>query len=132
MGAASSLLAKLPDAGLFLVTTVLAVYFTSLNYPAILAFLKRQQEQHHREEDHAAHAQEAEAQVHGQQGGDGGQVRLPRQKAGLQQGVDDQSDGVEGQQGQALLHVSHEEAPQSPGEQPVPGRGGDPPVEVAG
>lgn len=42
MGAASSLLAKLPDAGLFLVTTVLAVYFTSLNYPAILAFLKRQ------------------------------------------------------------------------------------------
>lgn len=42
MGAASSLLAKLPDAGLFLVTSVLAVYFTSLNYPAILAFLKRQ------------------------------------------------------------------------------------------
>ncbi len=42
MGAASSLLASLPDAGLFLVTTVLAVYFTSLSYPAILAFLKRQ------------------------------------------------------------------------------------------
>ena len=34
MGAASSLLAKLPDAGLFLVTSVLAVYFTSLNYAA--------------------------------------------------------------------------------------------------
>ena len=42
MGAASSLLAALPDAGLFLMTTVLAVYFTSLSYPAILAFLKRQ------------------------------------------------------------------------------------------
>ena len=42
MGAASSLLAKLPDAGLFLVTTVLAVYFTSLSYPAILSFLKKQ------------------------------------------------------------------------------------------
>jgi len=42
MGMASTLLAKLPDAGLFLVTTVLAVYFTSLSYPAILAFLKRQ------------------------------------------------------------------------------------------
>ncbi|MBD5168558.1 MAG: sporulation integral membrane protein YtvI [Oscillibacter sp.] len=42
MGAASSLLSALPDVGLFLVTTVLAVYFTSLSYPAILAFLKRQ------------------------------------------------------------------------------------------
>lgn len=42
MGAASSLLGAMPDAGLFLVTTVLAVYFTSLSYPAILAFLKRQ------------------------------------------------------------------------------------------
>ena len=42
MGAASSLLTALPGAGLFLVTTVLAMYFTSLSYPAILAFLKRQ------------------------------------------------------------------------------------------
>ena len=42
MGTASSVLAALPDAGLFLITTVLAVYFTSLSYPAILAFLKRQ------------------------------------------------------------------------------------------
>ncbi len=42
MSAASSMLSALPDAGLFLVTTILAVYFTSLNYPAILAFLKRQ------------------------------------------------------------------------------------------
>ena len=42
MGTASRLLAALPDVGLFLVTTVLAVYFTSLSYPAILAFLKRQ------------------------------------------------------------------------------------------
>lgn len=42
MGMASSLLAALPDVGLFLVTTVLAVYFTSFSYPAILAFLKRQ------------------------------------------------------------------------------------------
>ena len=42
MGAASSLLSALPDAGLFLVTTVRAVYFTSLSYPSILAFLKRQ------------------------------------------------------------------------------------------
>lgn len=42
MGSASSALAALPDLGLFLVTTVLAVYFTSLSYPAILAFLKRQ------------------------------------------------------------------------------------------
>lgn len=42
MSGASSLLSALPDAGLFLITTVLAVYFTSLSYPAILAFLKRQ------------------------------------------------------------------------------------------
>ena len=42
MGAASSVLAALPDTGLFLMTTVLAMYFTSLSYPAILAFLKRQ------------------------------------------------------------------------------------------
>lgn len=42
MGAASSLLTALPGAGLFLVTTVLAMYFTSLSYPSILAFLKRQ------------------------------------------------------------------------------------------
>lgn len=42
MGAVSSLLAALPGIGLFLVTTVLAVYFTSLSYPAILSFLKRQ------------------------------------------------------------------------------------------
>lgn len=42
MGAVSGLLAALPEVGLFLVTTVLAVYFTSLSYPSILAFLKRQ------------------------------------------------------------------------------------------
>ncbi len=42
MEAASALLSALPGAGLFLVTTVLAVYFTSLSYPAILGFLKRQ------------------------------------------------------------------------------------------
>ena len=42
MSTASSILASLPDVGLFLATTVLAVYFTSLSYPAILAFLKRQ------------------------------------------------------------------------------------------
>ena len=42
MGVASSLLGALPDAGLFLATTVLAVYFTSLSYPSILSFLKRQ------------------------------------------------------------------------------------------
>ena len=42
MGAASALLAKLPDVGLFLVTTVLAVCFTGARYPAILSFLKRQ------------------------------------------------------------------------------------------
>lgn len=42
MGTASSLLGAMPDAGLFLVTTVLAVYFTSLSYPSILSFLKRQ------------------------------------------------------------------------------------------
>ncbi len=42
MRAASSLLSSLPDAGLFLMTTLLAVYFTSLSYPSILAFLKRQ------------------------------------------------------------------------------------------
>ena len=38
----SSLMSHLPDAGLFLVTTVLAIYFTSLSYPAILSFLKEQ------------------------------------------------------------------------------------------
>lgn len=42
MGAASGLVAALPNLGLFLVTTILAVYFTSVSYPAILAFLKRQ------------------------------------------------------------------------------------------
>ena len=42
MGMISSFLAGLPDLGLFLVTAVLAIYFTSLSYPAILAFLKRQ------------------------------------------------------------------------------------------
>ena len=42
MGAVSSMLAALPDLSLFLITTVLAVYFTSLSYPSILAFLKRQ------------------------------------------------------------------------------------------
>lgn len=42
MSGASSLLSSMPDVGLFLITTVLAVYFTSLSYPSILAFLKRQ------------------------------------------------------------------------------------------
>ena len=42
MEAASALLAALPAIGLFVVTAVLAIYFTSLSYPAILAFLKRQ------------------------------------------------------------------------------------------
>ena len=42
MEAVSALLAALPGIGLFLVTTVLAIYFTSLSYPAILSFLKRQ------------------------------------------------------------------------------------------
>ncbi len=42
MGTASDILSALPNLGLFLVTTVLAVYFTSLSYPAILSFLKRQ------------------------------------------------------------------------------------------
>lgn len=42
MGLISAVAAKLPDIGLFLVTTILAIYFTSLSYPAILAFLKRQ------------------------------------------------------------------------------------------
>lgn len=42
METASLLVGKLPDLGLFLITTVLAVYFTSLGYPEILAFLKRQ------------------------------------------------------------------------------------------
>ena len=38
----SSLAAALPGAGLFTVTTVLALYFTAVNYNMILAFLKRQ------------------------------------------------------------------------------------------
>ena len=42
MGEVSGILAAAPKAGLFLMTTVLAVYFTSVSYPAILAFLKRQ------------------------------------------------------------------------------------------
>lgn len=42
MGEASAILAALPGAGLFVMTTVLAMYFTSVSYPAILAFLKRQ------------------------------------------------------------------------------------------
>lgn len=42
MALASAAAAGLPDAGLFLVTTVLAIYFTALSYPGMLAFLKRQ------------------------------------------------------------------------------------------
>ena len=42
MEAVSALLAALPGIGLFVVTAVLAIYFTSLSYPAILSFLKRQ------------------------------------------------------------------------------------------
>lgn len=42
MGLASAAAAGLPDAGLFLITTVLAIYFTALSYPGMLAFLKRQ------------------------------------------------------------------------------------------
>lgn len=38
----SALAAMLPSAGLFCVTTVLALYFTAVNYSRILAFLKRQ------------------------------------------------------------------------------------------
>jgi len=38
----SNLASKLPDVILFLITTVLALYFSSLHYPAILGFLKRQ------------------------------------------------------------------------------------------
>lgn len=38
----SSLVSALPDAGLFLVTAVLAAYFTGARYPEVLAFLKRQ------------------------------------------------------------------------------------------
>lgn len=38
----STFISSLPDIGLFAVTTVLAMYFTSLSYPAILSFLKRQ------------------------------------------------------------------------------------------
>lgn len=42
MGFVSSFFAALPDFGLFLMTTILALYFVSLSYPNILAFLKRQ------------------------------------------------------------------------------------------
>lgn len=42
MSTISTLASKLPDIGLFLITTVLAIYFTSFSYPAILVFLKRQ------------------------------------------------------------------------------------------
>ena len=38
----STLAAALPGAGLFAVTTILALYFTAVNYNMILAFLKRQ------------------------------------------------------------------------------------------
>ena len=38
----SSLASALPELLLFLITTVLAVFFTTLSYPDILAFLKRQ------------------------------------------------------------------------------------------
>ncbi len=38
----SSLAAALPVVGLFAVTTILALYFTAINYNMILAFLKRQ------------------------------------------------------------------------------------------
>lgn len=42
MNFVSNLASKLPDISLFVITTVLAVYFTSFSYPSILAFLKRQ------------------------------------------------------------------------------------------
>lgn len=42
MEAVSTLAGALPRAGLFLVTTVLAICFTAMSYPAILSFLKRQ------------------------------------------------------------------------------------------
>lgn len=42
MGVASGILTALPGIGLFAMTTLLAVYFTSVSYPSILAFLKRQ------------------------------------------------------------------------------------------
>lgn len=38
----SSLAATLPDLGLFTITTILALYFTAVNYSMILTFLKRQ------------------------------------------------------------------------------------------
>lgn len=38
----SSLAATLPDATLFCITTVLALYFTAVNYSMILSFMKRQ------------------------------------------------------------------------------------------
>ena len=38
----SAFAGKLPEAGLLAVTTVLAIYFTGVRYPEILAFLKRQ------------------------------------------------------------------------------------------
>lgn len=38
----SALASALPSIGLFLMTTVLALYFTGINYHSILAFLKRQ------------------------------------------------------------------------------------------
>ena len=39
---ASGLVGRLPGILLFLATTVLAVYFTALSYPAIIAFIRRQ------------------------------------------------------------------------------------------
>lgn len=42
MDLASSLAGALPDVSLFIITTLLALYFTSISYPAILTFLKRQ------------------------------------------------------------------------------------------
>ena len=38
----SSLAAALPGAGLFAITTILALYFTAINYNTILSFIKRQ------------------------------------------------------------------------------------------
>lgn len=42
MDRVSSLAASLPGAGLFLMTSVLALYFTGISYSAVLSFLKRQ------------------------------------------------------------------------------------------
>ena len=71
------------------------------------------------QQDHPAHPHEVEPQVHGEEGADGGQVRLPRQELGLHQGVGQGDYGVQSKQRQAPV-AAQQQGQQGPGDQHRP------------